>query len=97
MADAGIAEGKALHELLHRYARIEWRRRGFYRMLSKMLFKAAEPGERYRILERFYRLDEKLIARFYAGQSRPVDRARVLMGKPPVPVGRAIQALRNKA
>ena len=97
VADAGIAEGKALHELLHRYARIEWRRRGFYRMLSKMLFKAAEPAERYRILERFYRLDEKLIARFYAGQSRPADRARVLMGKPPVPLGRAIQALRNKA
>ena len=57
---------------------------------------AAEPAARYRILERFYRLDEKLIARFYAGQSRPTDRARVLMGKPPVPIGRAIQALRGR-
>ena len=31
-----------------------WQERGFYRMLDAMLFKAAEPEERYRILERFY-------------------------------------------
>jgi len=60
-----------------------------------MLFRAAEPEERYRILERFYRLDAGLIARFYAGQSSLLDRARVLAGKPPVPVGRAWQAIRG--
>ena len=43
--------------------------RGFYRMLDTMLFRAAEPGERYRVLERFYGLDAKLIARFYASRS----------------------------
>ncbi len=55
-------------------------------MLDKMLFKAAEPAERYRILERFYRLDPRLIGRFYAGRSTLSDKARVLMGKPPVPM-----------
>ena len=64
-------------------------------MLTKMLFRAAEPGERYRILERFYRLDARLIARFYAGQSTLFDMGRVLSGKPPVPIGRAIAALRE--
>ena len=62
-------------------------------MLDKMLFKAAEPAERYRILERFYRLDPGLIGRFYAGRSTMSDKARLLMGKPPVPVGRALGAI----
>lgn len=87
--------GAALHELTHGHARRMWRQRGYYRMLSTMLFRAAEPDERYRILERFYRLDARLIARFYAGQSSLFDRARVLAGKPPVPVGRAIAAIRG--
>lgn len=85
--------GNALHDLTYGLARSTWRRRGFYRMLDKMLFKAAEPAERYRVLERFYRLDPRLIGRFYAGNSTLADKARVLMGKPPVPVGRAIEAI----
>jgi len=87
--------GAALHDLTFGFARSLWRRRSFYRMLDKMLFKAAEPAERYRILERFYRLDPHLIGRFYAGRSTMTDKARLLMGKPPVPVGRAFAAIRG--
>lgn len=87
--------GAALHALTHEFARRTWKSRGFYRMLTAMLFKAAEPEERYRILERFYRLDAGLVARFYAGQSSWLDRARVLSGKPPVPLSRAIGAIRG--
>ena len=94
IAQATDLSGKALHDLTYGLARSTWRKRGFYRMLDKMLFKAAEPAERYRILERFYRLDPRLIGRFYAGKSTIADKARVLMGKPPVPVGRAIEAIR---
>ncbi|MBB5711081.1 lycopene beta-cyclase CrtY [Sphingomonas xinjiangensis] len=96
VAEAGSIEGAALHTLLHGHARRTWRARGFYRMLSRMLFKAAEPEARYKVLERFYRLDAELIARFYAGQSSAWDRVRVLSGKPPVPIGRAVQALRGR-
>jgi len=96
VAQATDLSGAALHSLLHGFARKAWKKRGFYRMLSTMLFRAAEPGERWRVLERFYRLDADLIARFYAGQSRAGDRLRVLSGKPPVPVGRAVKALRSK-
>jgi lycopene beta-cyclase len=85
--------GAALHDLLHHNARAAWRTRGFYRMLDKMLFRAAEPDERYRILERFYTLAPGLIGRFYAGQSTIADRVRILAGKPPVPVKRAWKAL----
>lgn len=77
----------------HAYARRIWAGRGFYRMLDAMLFRAAEPQARYRVLERFYGLSEGLIARFYAGHSTLLDKMRVLAGKPPVPIGRAIRAI----
>ncbi|WP_033919323.1 lycopene beta-cyclase CrtY [Sphingomonas sp. 37zxx] len=87
--------GIALHEALHGIAASTWGSRRFYRMLSAMLFKAAEPEERYRVLERFYRLDARLVSRFYAGHSTAFDKLRVLTGKPPVPIGRAIAAIRE--
>ena len=58
-----------------------------------MLFQAARPEERYRIFERFYRLPAPLIERFYTARSTRLDHMRVLCGKPPVPVGKAIAAL----
>ncbi|MBN8808766.1 MAG: lycopene beta-cyclase CrtY [Sphingomonas sp.] len=85
----------ALHDLSHRIAGQAWRERGFYRMLDAMLFRAAAPDQRYRILERFYRLNPALIGRFYAGTSTMSDKARILMGKPPVPIGRALAAIRS--
>ncbi|TKD53150.1 lycopene beta-cyclase CrtY [Sphingomonas baiyangensis] len=87
--------GTGLHAATHAAAARTWRERGFYRMLTAMLFKAAEPEERWRVLERFYRLDARLVSRFYAGRSTMFDKMRVLTGKPPVPIGRAIAAIRE--
>jgi lycopene beta-cyclase len=72
-----------------------WKRQRFYRLLDAMLFRAADPAERYRILERFYRLSPALIARFYAGQSTLTDRLRIVSGKPPVAMGKAIAAVKD--
>jgi lycopene beta-cyclase len=83
----------ALHDVLRREAARLWRERGFYRLLSRMLFRAAAPPERYRVLEHFYRLDAALIDRFYAGRTGLADKIRILSGKPPVPVSRALAAL----
>ena len=96
IADATDLSGAALHDLTHRFAARMWRQRGFYRMLDKMLFRAADPPERYRVLERFYRLNPALISRFYAGRSTLADKLRVLIGKPPVPIGRAIDAITHE-
>jgi lycopene beta-cyclase len=74
-------------------AAAQWKAGGFYRLLDAMLFRAAEPAKRYKVLERFYRLSPGLIRRFYAGQSTFLDKARILSGKPPVPIGRAIKAI----
>jgi lycopene beta-cyclase len=82
-----------LAAILRDRAAAAWRRQRFYRMLGAMLFRAAEPGERFRIFERFYRLSLRLIARFYAGRSTTTDKLRLLAGKPPVAIGRAISAL----
>lgn len=95
IADAPDLSAEALHALTHGAARRAWRARGFYRMLDAMLFGAALPGQRYRVLERFYRLPPPLIRRFYAARSTTLDKARILTGRPPVPIGRAIGALRN--
>lgn len=75
------------------YARVHWRRGRWYRLLARLMFRAADPPERYRLLERFYRLQPQLIGRFYAGRSTRADMLRVLIGRPPVPIGRAIGAL----
>lgn len=96
IAAAPDLSGRALHDLTRDHAATVWKRGGFYRMLDTMLFKAAEPDQRYRVLERFYRLNPALIARFYAGASTMTDKARVLSGRPPVPVARAVRALMGK-
>lgn len=97
LASAIIAEpdlsGPSLARLTRVHASRAWKGRAFYRMLDTMLFRAAHPHERYRIMERFYTLPEPLIARFYAGQSTAIDKLRVLTGKPPIPIPRALGAI----
>jgi lycopene beta-cyclase len=95
---AGLPEldSKSLHDRLYAHAHALWEERGFYRLLDRMLFRAAAPEERYKILERFYRLDPALIGRFYAARSTGLDKARILAGKPPVPIRRAIKVLMER-
>ena len=87
---------EGLARLTRDHAARAWRGRRFYRLLDTMLFRAAEPAERYRLLERFYRLPEPLIGRFYAAQSTWRDQLRILTGKPPVPIGRALRAITGR-
>ena len=96
IAQSRNLDSAALHELTHGFARRTWSQRGFYRMLDKMLYRAGEPDERYRILERFYRLDPPLVGRFYAGETTMIDQARILLGKPPVTLAGALRAIRSK-
>ena len=85
--------GAALAAASYSHASAHWRRGGFYRMLSTMLFGAASPKRRYKLLERFYRLSQGLIERFYAGRSSWTDRARILIGRPPVRIVDALASL----
>lgn len=73
-----------------------WKERAFYRSLNRMLFHAAEPGSAYKVLEHFYRLPVEVISRFYAARLTALDKLRILSGKPPVPIVRALSALRGR-
>lgn len=87
----------ALYRVFHERARTLWQERSFFRLLNRMLFHAAEPDQAYRVLEHFYRLPPSVIARFYAGRISAFDKIRILSGRPPVPIGRALSALRARA
>lgn len=71
----------------------QWRETRFFRTLNRMLFRAAAPDRRDRVFAHFYRLPPERIARFYAGTLTLADKARILSGTPPVPIGAAIRAL----
>jgi lycopene beta-cyclase len=77
------------------YAAETWRAQGFYRLLNRLMFDAAEPASRYRILQRFYTLPRAIVERLYAGNSTYADRIRILLGKPPVPIPAALRVLLN--
>ena len=84
-----------LHREISRYAAAHWLRQGFYRLLNRMLFRAARPELRYRVFERFYGLSTGLIERFYADRLTRYDRLRIVTGKPPVPFFRALSVVRE--
>lgn len=92
---AGLPEltTEAVRRFVEAYSKRLWRERGFYRMLNRLLFLAAKPDERRMVMQRFYRLSEGLICRFYAASSTSGDKARILIGRPPVSIGRALAAL----
>jgi lycopene beta-cyclase len=98
LAIAGDADlpGDQLAARLAARSRALWQGTGFYRLLGTMLFGAAVPHKRAGIFARFYRLPQPLVERFYRGQSTMADKLRVLVGKPPVALHRALAALFTK-
>lgn len=83
----------ALFEATRAYSLAQWRGRGFFRLLNRMLFMAGPADRRWAVMQRFYGLREPLIQRFYAANLTIWDRLRIVSGKPPVPVGEALRAL----
>jgi lycopene beta-cyclase len=92
---AGLAriDSASVRILAEGQSKAAWKARSFYRLLNRMLFRACAPDQRYKVLERFYRLPQPLIQRFYAGRASLADKARILVGKPPVPIGAALKVM----
>jgi lycopene beta-cyclase len=66
----------------------------FFLLLNRVLFRAPKPERRWRVLRRFYGLEQGLVDRFHQGHLRPLDRWRLLLGKlPAVPFFRAVSCL----
>lgn len=97
IAAAPRLDSAALGAMIEARSKQLWRSNGFYRVLNRMMFLAADPDDRYRVLQRFYRLPQPLIERFYAGRLTFADKVRILAGRPPVSVRRAVAALSPRA
>ncbi|HSR01120.1 MAG TPA: lycopene beta-cyclase CrtY [Sphingomicrobium sp.] len=95
LAEQGDLSAFAVALMLRARAQRLWTKRRFFQLLNRMLFRAAEPDERYRVLEHFYRLPPAVIQRFYAAELTQLDKLRILSGRPPVGVVRALSALRS--
>jgi lycopene beta-cyclase len=72
----------ALPPLGRLYQRVQ-RQARFGVRLNRLLFRTVAPADRVAVMERFYRLPVATIERFYALASTPMDRARILCGRPP--------------
>lgn len=84
-----LTPDRVYSEMRH-LATTRWRERAFYRLLNRWLFRAAAPEARAAVLAQFYRRPADLIARFYNGRLTATDKLRLLTGRPPVPVWRAL-------
>ena len=51
--------------------------------LNRLLFGCFDSADMWNVFERFYKLPEALIRRFYALDMSAADRARILVGRPP--------------
>jgi len=88
-------DASRVYSEVRQFATTRWQARAFFRMLNRLLFRAAAPEARARVLEQFYRRSPGLIARFYAGQLTAFDRLRLLSGRPPVSVRLALAHMRG--
>jgi len=95
IAAADDLSGEALHALTHDHARALWDERRFYRQFAALLFRAADPDARYRVMEYLYRQPPGAISRFLSMRSTFSDKARMLRGHPPVPFWRAMTVARR--
>lgn len=93
VADCWPADTATVAAKLKAYTRRQSKRQAFYRFLNRMLFKGARPNERHKILEKFYQLPVPTIERFYAGKTSLIDVLRILSGKPPIPIRRALACI----
>jgi len=94
LARMDLRDVNGVYHTMRQTALRAWRNRRFFRLLNRLLFRAADPGQRRGVLEQFYQRPEEVIARFYAARLSWFDQCRLLTGRPPVPVTRALAQLR---
>ena len=96
IAAAPVLETAPVFDAVRDYALALDRRQAFFRLLNRMLFRGCAPERRYRLLERFYKMPEPLIERFYAARTTKRDALRVVTGKPPIPLTTAFGCLSER-
>lgn len=97
IAAADVLTTAAVRSLVENRSRSHWSAQAYWRFLNRMLFLAAEPDRRWLVMQRFYGLNQPLIERFYAGRSTLADKLRILTGRPPVAILRALKCLPQRS
>jgi lycopene beta-cyclase len=77
------APDRVLGPALHALVRAHRRQSRYAEQLNRLLFTCFAADAMWNVFARFYRLPEPLIHRFYALSLTPLDRARILFGRPP--------------
>jgi len=90
LAQLGRYEGKFVYQWATEYAEKHWQKQSFFRRLNRMLFRATEPENRFKVLQKFYQFSEDFIGRFYAGQMKSMDHIKMFTGRPPVSITKAV-------
>lgn len=93
LAAMDLSSPERVYSGMRALAERRWRERGFFRLLNRWLFRAAAPDARAQVLALFYRRPDDVIARFYGARLTAFDHIRLLAGRPPVPVARALAHL----
>ncbi len=83
----------SVRELSNSFAAELWEARSYYRMLNRLLFVGAKGEERRAVMARFYTLSQGIVERLYSGQTTALDKMRILTGRPPFPIHRALPVL----
>lgn len=96
IASAPVLETAPVFEAVRDYALALDKRQSFFRLLNRMLFRGCAPERRYKLLERFYKMPEPLIERFYAARTTRRDALRVVTGKPPIAITTALGCLSER-
>lgn len=93
VCDQWPMDGAALARFTRAHARRLWKTTAFFRVLNRFLFRAGAPDRRYKVMERFYTLSDPLIENFYAARLPLHHKARLVVGKPPVPFFKALSVI----
>lgn len=88
LSEASTCDSAAARSALEPVWRRHQSQARFFRLLNRLAFRGVRDTDRRAVFQRFYRLPDSLVARFYAGRSTWWDRVRILGGRPPVPLSR---------
>lgn len=80
---AGVGPDPTLSPRFAALVRSQVSQARYCHLLNRFLFRWYAPSSRWNIFERFYRMPESTIHRFYALRLSAVDRFRLLVGRPP--------------
>ena len=88
--------GAVVGDELIRLARLHRRQTRYCHLLNRLVFGLFAPEQRHHVFERFYRMPEATIRRFYASKLTAGDRARIIVGRPPRGMSLRAGALRTR-